>query len=413
MKKILLGIVVLSNLLLAQNYGVGMKHFKFADNTREELLTDISGDFRDVIFKVWYPTEENSKAQKLPILYGDETLKNAVNLEYLPFITDERFKTTLSDAVLNASIISSKSKFPLIIYNHGGGMIMEDNVRLIESLVKKGYVVMSVGHKYLTSQITDVNNKVVTDVENTSKDINFSNMADGFSWEKYDEMDAVLKNTKVIDKTYVENFYKQYDGFIGTNKIAKLIAEDSLVALNKLDVINKSEFKDLIDTSRYATLGYSIGGAAGAYLMNRDAKCVGALNLDGTNYGVYRDKDFKKPYLQLLSSYFIAREDSRYIKSIAKDTFNFITFKNTNHANFSIFTEMVPEFKTMESWVAGNFPTPTLGPIDAVYFNNKVAEISYNFMDSIFGKNDFKKYLKTIENDENLFVNKYVQTVVQ
>lgn len=94
------------------NYNIGQKSYKLTDTERKRPLE----------MEVWYPTYDESKAQTQD--------KKAI------------FKTIQS--IPDANFVDGK--YPLLIVSHGTGGNRFSLTWMIEKMVKKGYVVVSLGH---------------------------------------------------------------------------------------------------------------------------------------------------------------------------------------------------------------------------------------------------------------------------
>lgn len=401
MKKIILSFFVIMNFAFAGNYGVGVKIFKFIDDTREELLTKDKSDKREVIFKVWYPTKSDTNNKTVHLLYGEPELPIVPLLTKELGITKDKLENFQTETVFNAEIANSNTKFPLIIYNHGAGTLMEENQTLIESLVKKGIIVLSVAHKFDTLSVLDGKGNIVPlDVK---AKIEKRDLKKGYKEKELSALLESIRNTE-IDIKHKETFYEIYDAYIENTAQVNYYVNDSLSALKKLTELNEAEFKDSIDTNRYIALGFSIGGAVSSVLLNTYEECVGAINLDGTHFGIRKEHSFTKPYLGLISGLDVSREDNRIIKDLANDKYNYIEFKNSSHFNFTDIAIILPEYKAEAT---KKDPVPFLGMIDENYMGAKVKELVGNFVTSIYDNYDFNVYLNTLKDDKNLRVNPY------
>lgn len=224
-------------------------------------------------------------------------------------------------------------KRPLIIYNHGLFSRKFDNITLFNSLVARGYVVVAIDHKYLTSIFIDENNIITRPDYNQLSTINLP-------------------------------------------RYASTLAKDSLLVLDKLKTINELELNNLIDTDKYIAMGWSIGGAISGILLNTDERCIGAINFDGTNVGKEPSFKYEKPFLIYVATGtpVEVRKDIFDIRNMSHGKTDYLVFNKTNHLDFSFDGKSKKEFFSTFLNVSGEFADKVYNQKNYKEYLLKIAE---------------------------------------
>ena len=116
----------------------------------------------------------------------------------------------------------SEKKYPLIVYNHGMGYGDFENPTLWNELVKKGYVVIVLTHKYLSDNFRDYNGNLTMWIDN--------------------------------------NFWNKGRDPLLLHNLTRGGVKDTTLALENLKKINEKEFGGKIGLDKYFAMGWSLGG---------------------------------------------------------------------------------------------------------------------------------------------------------
>ena len=244
----------------------------------------------------------------------------------------------------------SQKKYPIIVYNHGMGYGDFENPTLWNELVKKGYVVVVLTHKYISDMYRDEKAQI-------------TNLPDSKFW-------------------YVQ------DGPILFDELTRTVVKDSLLALVDLRKTNETEFEGKIDLEKYFAMGWSLGGAVASYLLNSDTRCIGAINMDGNLLAREKSFTYTKPQLTLLSEFepdIKPRMATVGFDKLNKKWNNFIVIKKAMHMVFA------------ERHVVNYGPNYKMLKI--------VREISIGFIDRIFKGEEYQSYIDNLKTDKRVLVN--------
>ena len=87
--------------------------------------------------QIWYPAKINKNNQRAPhIIFPKETIRGVAEIAGLPAGLAKHGAKLMSGAYFNAEPI--QDQFPLIVFSHGDGGILTQNMSQIEALVAEG-----------------------------------------------------------------------------------------------------------------------------------------------------------------------------------------------------------------------------------------------------------------------------------
>ncbi len=247
-------------------YGVGQKSYHWVDANRKELnAKDPKNTNREIMTYVYYPTQKN----KTSTLYNPKVIKNTINFfnktTGLPMWLFSGLYFVKTNLEKNAEIAKTKPKFPVIIFSHGGGPMIEQYTWLLQDLASYGFVVVGINHTYLSSETLFPDGRIVSSISS--------------------KMKKKFKNRKLHAEWRDKNIdiYVQDIRFV-INKIKELVSQDS-------------EFWNAIDLEKIGVMGHSFGGSAAvrAYREENRIKC--GINLEGSIRAKDAKEIFPKPFL--------------------------------------------------------------------------------------------------------------------
>ncbi|MFD1937033.1 MULTISPECIES: alpha/beta hydrolase family protein [Nonomuraea] len=207
-------------------------------------------DARELKVTLWYPTKQRD-GRRAPYMTPKEselTLKG-LRIGGVPYDILSRTRT---NAVKDAE--PAGRKLPLVVLSPGFTKPMSTLTSLAEELASRGYVVAGIDHTYESYATTLPDGRVA-------------------------ECLACDSDT---------------DPGFGTGVVEGRAADVSFV-LDQLP--SKWDGADLIDRSRIAMVGQSIGGASAVAAMLKDARVRAGIDMDGTTYARIPKSGLSRPFM--------------------------------------------------------------------------------------------------------------------
>jgi predicted dienelactone hydrolase len=205
---------------------------------------------RELKVTLWYPTRQRD-GQRAPYMTPEEselTLKGSG----IAGVPPDTLSKTRTNAVKDAK--PAGRKLPLVVLSPGFTKQVSTLTSLAEDLASRGYVVAGIDHTY-------------------------ENYATTFPYGRVAECLACDSET---------------DPGFGTRVVQGRAADVSFV-LDQLP--SKWDGSDLINLSRIAMVGPSIGGATAMAAMLKDSRVRAGINMDGTMYARIPKSGFARPFL--------------------------------------------------------------------------------------------------------------------
>jgi len=247
---------------------IGTKYFIWHDTER---IDEYYGGTRMINVQIWYPTDiRDSNKTFPPAPYYYQIDKIHKNLDHW---TDEDYQFVSeiqTNSVIGPPVKSAKSKYPVILLSPSLGGNMSQYTYYAEYLTKSGFVVVGVNHLHESEYVIGHEMNVFP-----------SNLAFHDS----------LKQLEIPSQITAEK-YREVKGVRH-----RVLGEDLIFCLNKLEEINESEFEGLLDLENVGAFGHSIGGAAVIYASFLDQRFDAILDIDGTPPTVALKQGINAPFM--------------------------------------------------------------------------------------------------------------------
>lgn len=318
------------------NYEVGSKwmHIK---TDHEEQITQDSSDKRELMVKVWYPTNDISGIRREP--YIDEANRigfiNKYSMGVLPPFTINYLDRIKTHVYPGAPI--SEETFPVLIFSPGYGSMSTGYYALLTEIASHGYIIVNVTHTYESLGATFPNG------EKMFFDYTYQSKGDATSLEDIMSIkDAFEKDISFYER---HNIIREASKDYFVTKIVDRWSNDLISVLDILDDYNnKGFFQNRMDLNKIAVFGHSRGGGAAGQTMLKDTRIKAAVNIDGVQWGQIMDTIFQKPFLFISADWPAEHEDINSHAYINKSTDYFYETKllKSGHPNFMDIPLMIP-----------------------------------------------------------------------
>lgn len=293
---------------------LGTEYFNWTDSSR---IDPTYGTYRAVQIQVWYHGDTHhlftASFRTAPYMPYMELAK-----PYLTHWTETDFKLVDSietKAYLNVEIYKQAHPYPVVFLSPALGSHTSFYTYMIERLVLQGYVVVGVNHKFESLYTI-----------NEASEVTMRNLF-------YHDS---LKNLK-IPEDITDDGYRAAKGVR-----QKVLGEDLIFALNQLERVNKTRFKNSLSLEQVGVWGHSIGGAAAIEAARLDERFVAVVNLDGTPSSWALAEGITPPFMFIedLTDYqnhsgykkqFDRRQE--FCEKVKGDAYR-VLIGNTNHSSF-------------------------------------------------------------------------------
>ncbi|WP_369435954.1 alpha/beta hydrolase family protein [Lysinibacillus fusiformis] len=337
-------------------YKIGTVTYDWRDNQREETLSPVSGDKRELMVQIWYPVDAKAEGEAVKYHSDEDVFAEAYSkVMDLPKIIFTNFGYIKTNSIENAMISNQESSYPVLIFSHGFNGHKNQNTFQIEQLVSRGYIVVSIDHTYSSVVSIFLDGRVANYIPQDSDSVTYWNEA---------------------NEVWVED--------------AKFVV-DQVEKLAKADPDHR--FTGRMDMQNIGMFGHSFGGATATQMVMRDSRIQAAINMDGFPYGKrpVSAKGLKKPFMMMTADEGAGTEDfAGLIEAILSKDKNavynknyWLQIKNMTHMGFSDFYLFSPLYEKMEG-------------VDIRRAHHLINDYSLDFFDHYLKQQPFKLLEQTI-----------------
>ncbi|WP_433178403.1 hypothetical protein [Actinoallomurus sp. CA-150999] len=245
-------------------YPVGRTTFDWTDPTRTDPLAPRPGTPRELSVWLWYPAAP-SGARRAAYLPG---AWNGLHFGSLPGLGETSFDAVRVHAYDDAPVAAGR--FPIVVLLPGLGFAAPQYTALAENLASHGYLVAGVTPTY-TANLTVLHGRAVhSTTAGNPPALNVANLHIGAAAQAGDRLVAIW-------------------------------AADARFAAGRVAGLGQ-RFAGHIDAAHPAYIGHSFGGVASLEACRLDARCAGAVNLDGTQFGPVVRTGLDRPMMIVASA---------------------------------------------------------------------------------------------------------------
>ena len=294
-------------------YDIGTQVYFWTDNSRGEVYTTDSTDYRELMVQIWYPAQGGKNYQKAPhITFPKKSISSIARTAGLPTSFGNHGTQLISSSVFGLSPVQNK-KFPLILFSHGDGGLLNQNTSQVEELVSNGYVVIACNHTYNASITFDSEGNPVPYKQNVS-------------WNEQAQYHRKYYTNLLINYRYQDLAF-----------LLKTLKQD------RFNDQSVNPFKNIIDFNKVGAMGHSMGGGTTYIAMLKNNEIKAGVAFDGWFFGLL-DKDAKtntkKPFLHLGQEQFLDRNikgDINYSKDGKRNFDIYNTILETNEESYGVY----------------------------------------------------------------------------
>ena len=328
-------------------YSVGTTRLFFVDASREDPFAPAPHTRRELLAAVWYPAEAASGMLPEAFWPGDSAAGLGLGqLLHTPAFMFSHVQLVKSHSYRNAPLAQGEAKYPVLIFSHGYGGTIWQNVPQMEELASHGFIVLSLGHTYESGAVPFPDGRVALMSQVVMNALLKSATAPEMG-KLFKEMQATNdpKVIKGLTKRMVEL------GAPLDDSLALWVA-DTRYLVDELEKIHAGggadvtgparKFAGKLDLTRLGVLGMSFGGAMAGELCLHDSRFKAGLNLDGGQFGDVMGHPLPAPFLHF-SSESNKMNDPIYENSNA-DLYS-VHVNRSTHLNFTDLSLAIPGFK--------------------------------------------------------------------
>ena len=370
------------------DYHVGTRDIQFEMN-RPEIITPDENDYRKIMLKVWYPTNESNGPQDL---YADKGGRHGFAQKYGLPKSSMNYLDKIDTHVYRDVEIANEI-FPVLIFSHGYNSKANGYYAILSELASHGYVVFAINHTFESTGTT------FDDKSEVYFDYQYAQKIESGTWETISPTLEYFHNgTSFRDRhPAVKKVLLNY--FVGD--IVDRWAQDIVAVSNEIVQWNTSGFfKGKLDVEHIGVLGHSRGGAAAGHSLLLDSPIKAGVNLDGVQWGKIVDTTFHKPFLFVSADWPREHEDLNSHAYINKGVkFYQALLKESAHSNFMDIPLMIPvnsinQAGSIDSEIAIEATNSLLlsffnQELKGQTFNMNTLKVNYEFLELNFYDRDF------------------------
>ncbi len=229
---------------------VGTRVYSWTDSSRIDAFY---GGYRRVTVQIWYPAQQAKSMRRAG--YIPELERIQTHLKHWSEEDIHSIKKLRTKAYQNIGIFPSPEAYPILFFSPSLGGHRNYYNFYAEAMVRKGYVVVGVNHQHESNYVLGSDNNIIP-----------------LNHKFHDS----LKTLQIPDQITADEYRAQK-----SNRL-QVLGKDLIFCIKKLEQLNQTIFKNLIDFENIGTWGHSIGGAAAIAAARVDPRIKAVLNMDGT-----------------------------------------------------------------------------------------------------------------------------------
>lgn len=314
------------------SYEVGTE-YRYVLTDRDEHITEDPTDKRELLYKIWYPSEV-AGAEKDE--YLDYAGRSGFATKYgLPPNALNYLKRVKTHVYQNTPV--AKGTFPVLIFSHGYGSNAAGYYAFLTELASQGYIIINMNHTYESLGASFPDGRVAYFDFDFQRKISEGSMPEINQLIKAFQDSLSYEERHPIVKKAVMNYFE-------SKSIARWTT-DMIETIDLLEVWNTSgPLAGSMDLEKLGVLGHSNGGGAAGTIPLIDKRVKAAANIDGISWGNVIDTTYQIPFLYVSADWPAEHQDVNSHVYINKSTDYFYETKllQSGHPNFMDIPFMIP-----------------------------------------------------------------------
>ena len=241
-------------------YHIGLKSYHLIDETRNEWFTEDETDYRELMMKIWYPTECSDFDKRSD--YMDKiTFSWLRNQGPVPLVTIPKNAYTFIHPYIYEDALPIQSvSFPVLLFSPGYDGVDVIYTSFIDEMVSHGYVVVSMNHPFVSGV-------------------------------------TVFPDGRAVYIADLPGNYSESSEFLMQSQ--RSVIDDALFVLDTIEKLNQTDpmLSGIFDCSRVGMYGHSFGGAATMSCCYEDERIQAGFTLDGVVYNNFLNESISTPFL--------------------------------------------------------------------------------------------------------------------
>ena len=294
-------------------YSIGTKVYFWTDTSRSEAYTTDPSDFRELMVQIWYPAKGGNNYQKAPhVTFPDKAISTISKAVGLPANFGKHGTKLVSNSIGGLEPIKNET-FPLILFSHGDGGLLNQNTSQVEELVSNGYVVIACNHTYNAS----------------------------ITFDK--EGNTILYKSNISWREQAQYHKKHYTNLLINYRYQDLSFLLETLKHEEFSDGSKNLFRNIINFDQVGAMGHSMGGGTTYTAMLKDKNIKAGVAFDGWFYGLLDKEaltDTKKPFLHIGQEQFLDDKIDGDINDSKDGKRNFYIYNNilkNNNESYGVY----------------------------------------------------------------------------
>jgi len=242
------------------HHRIGVVQLHLVDHSRSDPWVPTQ-TVRELMVSLWYPAERTHGYPLAPWLPPAAWARFEQDNGIPPGV----LQVPLTHGAVGAPVDRDRGGRPVVLYSPGGGNTRDNGTVLVEELVSRGYIVVTIDHTHDATAVEFPDGRVETRAIPDTPDAGEQAVA-----------------VRVADTRFV------LDTLSALNAGANPDAEHRRLPFG---------IRGALRMSSVAMFGHSLGGAAAAAAMLEDQRITAGVNLDGTLVGPVVNAGLDRPFL--------------------------------------------------------------------------------------------------------------------